>query len=145
VEAAWHHRKAYRPGVTMRARWDQAPAAARARGHEGNHRLHHQAGRRERRHRPGAGRLVLVAGRHGRLTRDQRTPRPERSPDNDLDRDSDRADADRPGAGPIPVTGRPRDDPLPGLPAVLHPGRATAVLQRAARSTGGRRNGADPG
>ena len=31
-----------RPGVTMRARWDQAPAAARARGHEGNHRLHHR-------------------------------------------------------------------------------------------------------
>jgi len=29
VEAAWHHRKAYRPGVTMRARWDQAAAAAR--------------------------------------------------------------------------------------------------------------------
>ena len=88
VEAAWHHRKAYRPGVTMRARWDQAPAAARARGHEGNHRLHHQAGRRERRHRPGAGRLVLVAGRLGRLTRDQRAPHPERSPDNDIDRDS---------------------------------------------------------
>jgi len=29
VEAAWHHRKAYRPGVTLRARWAQAPAAAR--------------------------------------------------------------------------------------------------------------------
>jgi transposase len=42
VEAAWHHRKAYRPGLTLRARWDQAPAAARARGHEGNHRLHHR-------------------------------------------------------------------------------------------------------
>ena len=42
VEAAWHHRKAYRPGLTMRARWDQAPAAARARGHEGNQRLHHR-------------------------------------------------------------------------------------------------------
>ncbi len=42
VEAAWHHRPAYRPGLTMRARWDQAPAAARARGHEGNHRLHHR-------------------------------------------------------------------------------------------------------
>ena len=74
VEAAWHHRKAYRPALTMRARWDQAPAAARARGHEGNHRLHHRwevftPGRRrpvvaERRDRPGAGRLVLVAGRH---------------------------------------------------------------------------------
>ena len=30
------------PGLTMQARWDQAPAAARARGHEGNHRLHHR-------------------------------------------------------------------------------------------------------
>jgi len=42
VEAAWHHRNAYRPGLTLQARWDQAPAAARARGHEGNHRLHHR-------------------------------------------------------------------------------------------------------
>ena len=41
VEAAWHHRKTYRvPGAVMRARWDQAPAAARVRGHEGNRRLH---------------------------------------------------------------------------------------------------------
>ena len=40
-----------------------------------------------------------------------------------------RPDTDRPGTGPIPVAGRPRDDPLSGLPAVLHPGRATAVLQ----------------
>jgi hypothetical protein len=43
VEAAWHHRKTYRhPGLTMRTRWEQAPAAARARGHEGNRRLHHR-------------------------------------------------------------------------------------------------------
>jgi len=42
VEAAWHYRKAYRPGITMRARWDLAPAAARARGHQGNQRLHHR-------------------------------------------------------------------------------------------------------
>jgi len=41
VEAAWHHRKPYRsPSATMRARWDNAPAAARARGHQGNQRLH---------------------------------------------------------------------------------------------------------
>jgi transposase len=41
VEAAWHHRKTYRnPGAVMRARWDNAPAAARVRGHEGNRRLH---------------------------------------------------------------------------------------------------------
>ena len=41
VEAAWHHHKPYRtPGATMRARWELAPAAARARGHAGNRRLH---------------------------------------------------------------------------------------------------------
>jgi transposase len=40
VEAAWHHRPRYRVGAVMRARWDQAPAAARARGDEGNRRLH---------------------------------------------------------------------------------------------------------
>jgi transposase len=43
VEAAWHHRRDYRiPGATMRARWEQAPPPARARGHEGNRRLHHR-------------------------------------------------------------------------------------------------------
>jgi len=41
VEATWHHRKPYRtPGATMRARWELAPAAAPARGHAGNQRLH---------------------------------------------------------------------------------------------------------
>ena len=40
VEAAWHHRPRYRSGKTMRDRWDLAPAAARARGDEGNRRLH---------------------------------------------------------------------------------------------------------
>lgn len=41
VEAAWHHRKTYRtPGLTMRTRWEQAPASARLRGHQGNQRLH---------------------------------------------------------------------------------------------------------
>ncbi|MGA8255938.1 MAG: IS110 family transposase [Nocardioides sp.] len=40
VEAAWHHRPRYTIGKTMRARWDLAPAAARARGDEGNRRLH---------------------------------------------------------------------------------------------------------
>jgi transposase len=40
VEAAWHHKPGYRVGATMQARWDQAPAAARARGHAGNQRLH---------------------------------------------------------------------------------------------------------
>lgn len=40
VEAAWHHRAAYRPGKIMRERWELAPAAARARGDAGNRRLH---------------------------------------------------------------------------------------------------------
>jgi len=40
IEAAWHHKPAYRIGATMRARWAQAPAAAQARGHAGNQRLH---------------------------------------------------------------------------------------------------------
>lgn len=40
VEAAWHHRPRYHVGAVMRSRWDQAPAGARARGDEGNRRLH---------------------------------------------------------------------------------------------------------
>ncbi len=43
VEAAWHHRKTYRnPGQVMHRRWEKASPAARARGHAGNHRLHHK-------------------------------------------------------------------------------------------------------
>jgi len=40
IEAAWHHRTPYRPSVVLQRRWDQAEAAARARGHAGNQRLH---------------------------------------------------------------------------------------------------------
>lgn len=40
VEAAWHHQRRYLVGKTLQARWDQAPAAARARAHAGNQRLH---------------------------------------------------------------------------------------------------------
>ena len=40
VEAAWHHRKPYRPTAVLRRRWDAATPAARARGHAGNQRLH---------------------------------------------------------------------------------------------------------
>jgi transposase len=40
VETAWHHRARYHVGAVMRSRWDRAPAAACARGDEGNHRLH---------------------------------------------------------------------------------------------------------
>jgi transposase len=40
VEAAWHHRTRYRPGVELRRRWDLASPAARARGQAANRRLH---------------------------------------------------------------------------------------------------------
>ncbi len=53
VEAAWHHRARYRVGAGIRARWDLAPAAARARGDEGDRRLHQRwVGFLERRKRP---------------------------------------------------------------------------------------------
>ncbi|MEO5710724.1 MAG: IS110 family transposase [Nocardioidaceae bacterium] len=42
VEAAWHHRSTYRVGKTMRDRWELAGPAARARGDEGNRRLHYR-------------------------------------------------------------------------------------------------------
>ena len=40
VEAAWHHRTAYRPSIELRRRWDLACPAARARGQAANRRLH---------------------------------------------------------------------------------------------------------
>jgi transposase len=40
VEAAWHHQPRYTVGRVLQARWDQAPEAARIRGHLGNQRLH---------------------------------------------------------------------------------------------------------
>ena len=40
VEAAWHHKPRYVVGKVLQARWDQAPQAARTRGHAGNQRLH---------------------------------------------------------------------------------------------------------
>jgi transposase len=39
VEAAWHHRRAYRPSKDLQARWNLAPVEARLRGHDGNKRL----------------------------------------------------------------------------------------------------------
>ncbi|GAB4076874.1 IS110 family RNA-guided transposase [Nostocoides australiense] len=42
IEAAWHHKKPYRPGKTMRDRWALTTAAAAARGDAGNRRLHHR-------------------------------------------------------------------------------------------------------
>lgn len=40
VEAAWHHKKIYRPAQVMQARWDAAPMTAVLRGQDGNRRLH---------------------------------------------------------------------------------------------------------
>jgi transposase len=40
IEAAWHHRQPYRPGVDLRRRWDAASPVARARGQQANRRLH---------------------------------------------------------------------------------------------------------
>jgi len=40
IEAAWHHRKLYRPVQALRQRWDAATPAARARGQAANRRLH---------------------------------------------------------------------------------------------------------
>jgi transposase len=40
VEAAWHHRKPYRPSRELRARHHQQPAVVRARADAGNRRLH---------------------------------------------------------------------------------------------------------
>jgi transposase len=40
IEAGWHHRKPYRPGVELRRRQDRASPAARDRGQRANRRLH---------------------------------------------------------------------------------------------------------
>jgi transposase len=40
IEAAWHHRKPYRPGIELRRRQERADPAARDRGLRANQRLH---------------------------------------------------------------------------------------------------------
>ncbi len=69
IEAAWHHRKPYRPSSpTMRRRWEKAPwrrrqptPAPQVVGVQHPEQAHR---RRERRDRPRTRRLVLVAGHH---------------------------------------------------------------------------------
>lgn len=57
IEAAWHHRPAYRvPGVDLRRRWDVASPAARDRGRRANRRLHERWARFDAR-----GKLPVVA------------------------------------------------------------------------------------
>ena len=78
VEAAWHHRAPYRPSRDLRRRWDRRTAGRagpRPRGQPPAahplgrlRRPQETPGRRQRRHRPRTGRLVLVAGRPPRLT-----------------------------------------------------------------------------
>ena len=61
VEAAWHHRAAYRPSRDLRRRWDAATPAARARGHAANHRLHTRwAGFDKRKKRPVIANAVIA-------------------------------------------------------------------------------------
>jgi transposase len=61
VEAAWHHRPAYRIGAVMQARWDRATPAARARGDIGNRRLHDRWARfLARRKRPTVANIAIA-------------------------------------------------------------------------------------
>ena len=61
VEAAWHHKRPYRPSKALRTRWQQAPAAARARGHAGNQRLHQRWQAFDERNKPPVVANVAVA------------------------------------------------------------------------------------
>ena len=51
IEAAWHHKPRYTVGAVLRARWEQAPEAARVRAHLANTRLHHRWTGYVRRHK----------------------------------------------------------------------------------------------
>jgi transposase len=51
IEAAWHHKARYTVGAVLRARWEQAPEAARVRAHTGNQRLHERWTGYTRRHK----------------------------------------------------------------------------------------------
>jgi transposase len=61
VQAAWHHRKTYRPTAVLRRRWEVATPAARARGHAGNQRLHTRwVSYAERKKRPTAANTAIA-------------------------------------------------------------------------------------
>jgi len=51
IEAAWHHKPRYTVGAVLRARWEQAPEAARVRAHVGNTRLNQRWAGYTRRHK----------------------------------------------------------------------------------------------
>jgi transposase len=51
IEAAWNHRKPYRPGPRLRRRWENATPAVRARSLAANRRLHNRWVRFDQRHK----------------------------------------------------------------------------------------------
>ena len=51
IEAAWHHKACYTVGPVLRARWEQAPEAARVRAHVANTRLNQRWAGYTRRHK----------------------------------------------------------------------------------------------
>jgi transposase len=61
VEAAWHHRKPYRPSRELRARQDRQPAVVRDRADRGNRRLHQRWCRLDARGKRSAISVVAVA------------------------------------------------------------------------------------
>jgi transposase len=61
VEAAWHHRKPYRPGADLRRRRDRATPAARDRGERANQRLHHRWVSFDARHKRAAVANIAIA------------------------------------------------------------------------------------
>ena len=66
IEAAWHHRAAYRnPGPTTRARWAKVDPAFKDRGHAGNRRLHQQWCRFNERKKPHVVANVGIARQSG--------------------------------------------------------------------------------
>jgi hypothetical protein len=76
VEAAWHHRTRYRVTKTMLDRWDLADPAARARGDEGNRRLHHRwVTFTARRKRPVIANVAVARERAGVLGQSGQEPR----------------------------------------------------------------------
>jgi hypothetical protein len=73
IEAAWHHRKPYRPGVELRRRQDRATPAARDRGQRANQRLHARwVGFDARRKRAVVANTAVARELAGRCTRGDR-------------------------------------------------------------------------
>lgn len=61
IEAAWHHKPAYRPGNTILARWNKAPGPVVAKAHQANKRLHERWTAFDARHKKPAIANVAIA------------------------------------------------------------------------------------